>query len=420
MRPFILWSELIKSNFYQMKEHAGQKNHNLENQLIIDASRTKNSFQQSEQISNVLRQPLDWIYIIQTAGRNCTLPLLSWNLLQNFSHLLSDVVIGELEFNYQFFMKQNMFLAKKLINVSQLFESNNIPLISFKGPLLATRAYGNIALRQFNDLDVLVPPSYLDKAIELLISAGYIPKTDLRWFERKDWYLTRKKDVIFVDENSEYIVELHWKLSGAHFAYPVEIDRLWKNLETSKLAGVDVNVLHFNDLFIYLCLHGARHSWERLSWICDLNELITSRSEIDWKEINQDAKRLGCENILGLGLFLVHKFFGTKVAVPNWEKIESDQTFRELADQIENRLFDENAVNIDLKERYAYHLKLKERRWDKLKLHLHYQFWYLQLLLFPNSLDKETFNLPSWSNPVYYFIRPMRLLYTYIIKPKKN
>ena len=178
--------------------------------------------------------------------------------------------------------------------------------------------------------------------------------------------------------------------------------------------------MHFNDLFIYLCLHGSRHSWERLSWICDLNELINSKKDIDWKQISYDAKRLGCENILGFGLFLVDKFFGTKVALPNWDKIEKSQTFKEFAEQIENRLFDENAVNLDITERYSYHLKLKERRWDRLKLHLHYQLWYLQLIFFPNSLDKETFKLPSWSNPIYYVIRPMRLFYTYFIKSKKS
>lgn len=402
-----------------MKEQAGRNKNTLENHLIIYASRTKNTRQNQEDISEILQQSLDWDYVIQTAGRNCVLPLLSWNLLQNFNHLLPKTVRDELEFNYQFFTRQNMLLTKKLIDVIRLFESNNIPLISFKGPLLAMAAYGNISLRQFNDLDVLVHPSYLDKAIELLKSNRYIPKTDLRWFERKDWYLSRKKDVIFVDENSDYIVELHWKLSGAHFSYPVEIDRLWQNLETTKLGGIDVKALHFNDLFIYLCLHGARHSWERLSWICDLNELINSNNGADWEQISQTAKRIGCENIFGLGLYLVHKFFGTKVSIQDWEEVENDQTFKELAEQIENRLFNENLTALDITERYSYHLKLKERWWDRLKLHLHYQFWYLQLIFSPKNLDKETFKLPSWSNPIYFVIRPMRLFYTYFIKSKK-
>ena len=402
-----------------MKEQACLKNYNLEKQLILDASRTKNLPQQVEQISFTLKQTLDWGYILKVAEKNNLLPLLSWNLLQHFGNSLPNSVSEELNYIYQIHLQRNMRLTKKLVDVIRLFQSNSIRIISFKGPLLALQAYGNLVIRQFNDLDILVHPNQLDKAIKLLISSGYVPQNDLRWFERKDWYLSRIKDVVFVDEKSKYILELHWKLSGTHFAYPIEVDRLWQNLETVKLAGVDANVLHFNDLLIYLCLHGARHSWERLSWICDLNELIQSNSEIDWKQISQDGKRLGCENILGLGLFLVHKFFGTKVPFPNWEKIESEPTFKKLAEEIEIRLFDENTVKLEIGDRYAYHLKLKERRWDRLKLHLHYQFWYLQLLIFPNSVDKETFNLPAWSNPIYFLIRPLRLFYTYIIKSKK-
>lgn len=403
-----------------MKDHTDQNNHSLENRLIVYASQTKPLSHQVEQISNILQKDLNWGYIFKIAEQNNVLPLLSWNLLQNFSRFLSNPILEELKLKFQIHTHRNMILTKNLVNVLRLFQANNIPVISFKGPLLALQAYRNLALRHFNDLDILVHPSHLDSALNLLISSGHIPKSELRWYERKDWYLSRKKDVIFVDEKSEYILELHWKLSGAHFSYPIEIDRLWENLQTTKLAGLDVKILHFNDLFIYLCLHGARHSWERLSWICDLNELINSETEINWNQICQDAKRLGCENILGLGLFLVHKCFGTKVNIPNWQQIENDQTFKELGEQIENRLFDENAVNLDITERYSYHLKLKEKRWDRLKLHLHYQFWYLQLLLFPNRLDRETVKLPSWINPIYFVIRPIRLIHNYLIKSKKS
>lgn len=401
-----------------MSEQIAQKDHNLENQLIIECSKTKNSASQVEKISHILQQPLDWEYIVKIAEKNCVLPLVSWNLLQNFADSLTGKIADELNIRFRMHTQRNLTLTKKLVDVINLFNSNNIPLISFKGPLLAVQGYENLALRQFNDLDILVPPNHIDAAIDLLISSGFIPMNDLHWFEKKDWYLSRKKDVIFVDEKREYILELHWKLSGAHFAYPIEIEKLWQNIETTELAGVDVNVLHFNDLFIYLCLHGSRHSWERLSWICDLNELINSKSEIDWEQISKDAKRLGCENILGFGLFLVHKFFGTKVEVANWQKITDNQIFKDLSEQIERMLFAEESTHLDITNRYSYHLKLKERPWDRFKLHLHYNLWYLQLIFSPNKLDKETFNLPSAINPVYYVIRPLRLFYTYFIKSK--
>ncbi len=374
---------------------------------------------QIEQIDNILRQELDWNYIFKVTERNAVTPIVFWNLLRHFNQLLPEEIKETLNREFQEHTRHNMFLTRKLIEIIGFFNSNDIPVLPFKGPLLANQAYGNLALRRFGDLDILLPPKYVEAGIKLLLKNGYTSKFDLSLLDDTNWHLTRKKDIGFISADKNVLLELHWKLSGSHFGVPFEMSRLWQKLETVNLAGVKVNTLSFSDLLVYLCLHGAKHSWERFGWICDINELIGSEKDINWEFVNAEAERLGCKNTLDLGLYLVHEFFDLKVSVPNWQKIENDLTFKEIVADIRARLFASEMVPIVIGDRYLYHLKLKEKFWDRWKLHLHYIFRYLKIIFTPNAVDINLFQLPRWLAPLYLIMRPLRLFCTYIVKPNK-
>jgi len=62
-----------------------------------------------------------------------------------------------------------------LAKTQDLFESNRIRTIPFKGLTLASLIYGDPTLRQTDDLDFLVHPEDLARAKETLLSAGYLP-----------------------------------------------------------------------------------------------------------------------------------------------------------------------------------------------------------------------------------------------------
>jgi hypothetical protein len=307
-----------------------------------------------------------------------------------------------------------MFQTAKVGEIVRLFAANGIEAIPFKGPMLALQAYGNPALRLYGDLDVLVQPRHFKDAVKVLTAKGYQPLTSVSWIEKTNWYIGRVKDIYFVGEDGSVKLELHWKLSGSHFGLPREMNGLWERLERVNLAGTQVPALSFNDLLIYLCLHGSRHKWERLAWICDVNELIGSRDDIDWASFLSDAKRFGCEKVVGLGLRLVHECFGTRVPARVWSEIAADESYDTMAADILKTLFSEKTAAAQIGERYLYHLKLKERSFDRLKLHFHYLSWYARLILTPNELDHDVLHFPRFLYPLYYVTRPMRLVLTHM------
>jgi hypothetical protein len=387
----------------------------LESALIIECSRSTLLAENKERLHFILKKDLNWNYIFNVSQRNAVLPLVSYNLLQHFKQKISPDIVAKLNGYFQEQMKQNMFLTNRLISIVESLKAENIVAVPFKGPVLALQAYKNLALRRYIDLDILVKPSDFERAVRHLTANGYSTDDD-SWQKTEDWFIGGNKDINLFSADGSVKIELHWKLSGFHFALPLELESLWERLEKISIGGRQISVLPFSDLLIYLCLHGSRHGWERMAWICDVKELIESQTEIDWKQIARQAEKLGCSKVLALGLRLVHDFFGSNI--PGSMFFKSDAALKSISERIRRKTFEEFAAQMEISDRYLYHLELKERRWDKWKLHLHYSRRYLRIIFRPNRMDKELFRLPKNLTPLYYVLRPVRLVMTRLIKKK--
>ncbi len=400
-----------------MSEKESRPSREKEIQLILGCAQTVIPSETVDQLSALLTEQLDWEYVIAISSRNGLLPLLSRNLLQDFPDAIPAEIRERLSTFYQSHAQENLFLSFKLAEIVKLLENNEIPVFSFKGPTLAIQAYGDPALRHYVDLDLLVQPRHFDRAIELFVRSGYKSATPSGPLRRKLLFFTRKKDVNLFSLDDRVQVELHWKLSGSHFSLPFELDRLWNRMEFLNLGGTEIRVLAFNDLFVYLCLHGARHGWERIAWISDLRELILRREAaigtIDWNDVGHHAREYGCEKVVALGLFLVHDLFGSRSDDPGPGRIDADDIHRKIAEKVYSKAFSADVSSSEISDWYLLHLSLKERRIDRLKVKIVYLIWYLRLIFTPNAVDKTIFHLPKILYPFYFVMRPLRLLVNY-------
>mgnify|MGYP002085078601 CR=1 FL=1 len=401
-----------------MSEKETQPSREQEIQLIVRCAQTVIPSETADEVSRLLTQQLDWEYILITASRNALLPLLSWNLLKKFRQSLPGEIQERLSAFYQSHMQENLFLSFKLTEIVRLLEKIGIPVFSFKGPTLAIQAYGDPALRHFIDLDILVQPKDFDKTVELLSRNGYKADSISGPMKRRLLFFTRKKDVNLFSLDNRFRIELHWKLSGSHFTLPFELDQLWNRVDSLNFGGTDLRVLAFKDLFVYLCLHGSRHGWERIAWICDLRELIRRREAadgpIDWAEVSLHAKNHGCEKVVELGLFLVQKLFGVRTDYPGFEKIENSEIYQKIAEKVYAKAFAAEWNGSEIGDWYLFHLSLKERRLDRFKMKSVYLIWYLRLIFRPNAVDRSIFHLPKLFYPFYFIMRPLRLFFNYI------
>jgi len=299
---------------------------------------------------------------------------------------------------------RNVLLTNKLLEVLNLFKQDDIAALPFKGPVLAESVYGDLSLRQFVDLDVLVHKHDVLKARDLLVSNRYNPDVALN-AKQATAYVRTENNLIFVRHDGKIIIELHWELSGNYAPCPLDLEMFEKRLETATLDGKNVLNLSPEDLLFYLCLHGCKDHWEALDHVCCVAELLKGHSDIDWERVAFLVERLRCDRMLFLGLFLAHDLLAAALPENVLAKIESDSKIRNVAVQVYQNLFDKKDKQSEngISSRFSFfHIAVRERLSEKLRYTLH-------LMFSPTAEDWRVFPLPAAFSFLHHLLRPGRL-----------
>jgi hypothetical protein len=239
------------------------------------------------------------------------------------------------------------------------------------------------------------------RAQELLLSQGYQPRIRLNSSQHV-LFLRSEYELPFVRDDGKCRVELHWKITPKYFSFPLDFEHLWERLERVSLNGREALTLSSEDLMLFLCMHGARHCWERLSWICDLAKLISTQSEMDWVWVMKQAHRLGSVRMLYLGIFLTNGLLATHLPEQVSERVYADPVVKKLAAQVRQQLFYENGRWPGVLGGCLFHLRTRERLLDRIRYCLHQATT-------PSILDWMRLPLPPSLYSLYHLFRPMRL-----------
>ena len=197
----------------------------------------------------------------------------------------------------------NEVVVSPALNASS---ADTLVYFSFKtGGLVPRSGEWDLALRRFVDLDVIVKKHDVARARDLLLADNYDLSKPLT-AEQQELLLRTQHNLQFTKDNRRLIVELHWEIAPHLFASTVQTETLWQNLVPFDLNGTMVRTLSADDLLFSLCVHGSRHLWERLGWICDVAELI-SRRTLNWTALLDRAAKADGERMFLLGLHLADK-----------------------------------------------------------------------------------------------------------------
>lgn len=380
-------------------------------QLILACARTSIDDEGADRIRRLLKNDLDWLYISKKAQQHGVMPLLYRSLSCCQKDAVPEGVLSRLQGSFHDNIRFNLFRTRELLKLLRLCELRGIPALSFKGPLLAAQAFAHPGLRQYVDLDVLVHKEDVPEVQNLLLSAGYRLAFPITRIGRVIAAFAPGKDLIFV--KGRVVIELHWRLTDRYFDFPLDMKGLWRRLVPMSLAGSTVRSLPLEDLILYLCLHGTRHSWERLAWICDVAELIRVNPEIDWDSLMNRASTLGNERSLALGLFLASDLLGASLPEDVSARIQIDPKVRLVAARVRELLFQQENKGLDISYWYRHHLLMRERFRDRVRIYIHYGRRYFRLTVTPNTRDYALLPLPGSLSFLYYMLRPVRLVREY-------
>ncbi len=128
----------------------------VEDELLLRCARSKMEEEDENRISSLLDNNLDWDYLLDKATRNRLRPLLYLNLNRvGPEKVPGDVLEGLKEF-FKSNARHNLLLTSELVKVMDLLENEGVQAVTYKGPVLAQGAYGNLAYREFGDIDVFI------------------------------------------------------------------------------------------------------------------------------------------------------------------------------------------------------------------------------------------------------------------------
>lgn len=363
-------------------------------ELLLYCARTR----PVPQIREIDFENIDWNYFYLLARRHAVVPLVY--------RQLKDLVLPEhlqtFKRNYQENSARNVVLTAELCRIIKLFAESGIEAIPYKGPILSLIAYDDLALRRFVDLDIIVKKQDVQRARDLLLADSYAFSKPLSE-SQQELLLRTQHNLQFAKDKRQLIVELHWEVAPQLFASTVQGDALWQNLVAFDLNGTVIKTFSADDLLFSLCVHGSRHLWERLGWICDVAELI-SRREVDWSALLDRATKSDSERMFLLGLYLAEKLLDTTLPPEVKRRCDADKRLETLAADVVEHLFNgPEHVPATSSEIFRYNLGVRKSLTARTR--------YLAHMLRPTDGDLGSRSLPPGFSFAYYLIRPFRLFF---------
>jgi Uncharacterised nucleotidyltransferase len=384
-----------------------------EAELLICCARTCLDTDTAERIRALIQHDLDWAYLLRTALAHGMLPLLYWHLNATCPEALPGLILEQLRDHFHGNTGRNRYMAGELLDILHLFEAHGIFAIPYKGPALTASVYGNLGLREFVDLDLLVHKQDVRRAKDLLASKGYQPQFHLTEAQEAGLLRSQCEYLLWRDEDG-VIAEIQWGIVPRYFAFPLDYERLWERLEPVSLGGKSILTLAPEDLLLILCVHGTKHLWEQLKWICDIAGLIHLHNKMDWEQVMAQAGTLGSRRMLFLGLFLASDLLGASLPKGVLKRVKADAAVKALAAQVHERLFREANGLPGLCEASLFHLRARERLRDR----IHYG---VRLAMTTTPGDWALLPpLPASLFPLYSLWRPVRLAGKYGLGMKSS
>ncbi|MGZ7119679.1 MAG: nucleotidyltransferase domain-containing protein, partial [Methanobacterium sp.] len=278
----------------------------FEDELLLYCIQTDLNNEIRDKIVSLINKDLDWHYLIEMASWHRLRPILYHNLNSICPEKVPEDVLTELKYHYNDNILKNLLLTGELIKILELLNSNGIDVIPYRGPALAILAYGNITLREFNDLDLYINKKDVPKASCILTKNGYINTLKLKG-QQEEAYLKFQREYAF---KKDIKIEIKWNIMPSHFTTPEEKEAIYYLDSRKNIQILDSNIetLAIEELIILLSVHNVSHYWSDLSMMSDILALIKS-NDINWIKMLDIAENMGMKRLLLVNLHIVKDLF---------------------------------------------------------------------------------------------------------------
>ena len=371
-----------------------------ENELLILAARPTLDPVARNRLRFLLTELADWDCALKMAQQHGVVALLVQHLQLIDGSDVPPHIMLRLRKLSEANTNDALYLTGELVKLIKIFKAHHIEAAPFKGPTLALLAYGDIGLRQFGDLAILIRRQELARVRALLASHGFIPIPHLT--AGQEAAVLRFDCAQNFSNREEVVVDVHWDLAPRYRAIDVDANTFWDKLQSVEIGQTKIETLSQETLLLALAIHGFTHCWERLGWLSDISALI-DRNKTDWTKLLQTASDLGLRRILMIALFLANDVLEAPVPQEVLESSRNDRRAIELAHRfaqtfrVNSQSF-EGSIKSELLP-----IVIRERVWDRIRSAI-------RLLVTPRTFDWMSLSMPQSLWFAYYLVRPIRLI----------
>jgi hypothetical protein len=259
----------------------------------------------------------DWDKLLIALKNQWISPFLYWKIttLSSAAHLPRHVV-EQLRNAFLWSRFRTLQMDKQLSGMLDAFQHAGIDVLILKGPALARSVYPDPATRPSSDLDILIKPAQVERAVVLLQELGYRRKTKRFMPFLKDIY---KDDLFSPSGKTRYFrgIELHWDLYLLHGkTREVGVEDLFQRAVELKTPSLVMKTLHPIDALMYAAINIRNHlPHNRLTWIYDTALLAGQLSKADdWKILQRRCVEWRGRNAMETAIKLAQDWAGISIS----------------------------------------------------------------------------------------------------------
>jgi hypothetical protein len=296
-------------------------------------------------------------------------------------------------------LRQTGFLLRILGALAAL----GVQVIPYKGPVWAERLYGDVTLRTWADLDLLVPYQHVNAVRTMLLTAGFSDGNEFnpRMLDqrRRGW-----GEMHFVSAQTGMETDVHWEVTVGFSGRSISVDELAARARPITLLGRPVLGLSDQDMLLVCAIHGSRHRWCTVELLLGLGVLIVS-SPISWGAALAAARAAGCRRRVTVSVAHACRVLGIPQPAEVVDQLAHDRLGRLLLRRLRSRdSLDHDAVAGSRRELEVMFWTFASE--DSVLTGL----WHgLTRLLRPGPADWAVVHLPRPLDWLYWLLRPFRL-----------
>jgi Uncharacterised nucleotidyltransferase len=229
------------------------------------------------------------------------------------------------------------------------------------------------------------------------------------------------KDAILENSVTGLCIELHWAVCEPFFDKALHAATFWEATRAVTVLDTQVLTPSPENLLFLLSIHGARHYWNSLKWICDIDRFVRIFARLDWPQVMDIADRFRRRRTVISALELANDVLGTPLSAGVSAFSEQYRKKQTALTPLQSNLFaDRDRLDLGPNEslfcsKTAAEMDISKkidrlRSKDSLASRLAFAWKLVRDFVRPDDVDREKRPGMKRSALLFWLIQPFRLI----------